>query len=164
MRKIPEEERSTNYASHATCTVRQPNVCTVVTTVRKLLQYSNELKKVVSILARVMAMQAARGHRAIETAPSAKYLRLANQMLFIIESHDVGNKVQKKMTTLAPEYEGGMWVTRGRLKKGLPKILGTEKLPVLLSSSKLAELIMIEAHKENHDGAPATLAHSRTRA
>ena len=134
----------------------------MVTAVRKLLQYSNELKKVISILARIMAAQSARDRRAIETAPSAKYLRLANQMLYIIESHDVGNKVQKKMTTLAPEYEGGTWVTWGRLKKGLPKILGIEKLPILLSSSRLAELIMIEAHEENHDGTPATLAHSRT--
>ena len=71
-----------------------------------------------SILARIMAAQAARDHRAIEMAPSAKYLRLANSMLYIIESHDVGNKVQKKMTTLAPEYEGGMWVTRGRSHPG----------------------------------------------
>merc|ERR1711867_186956 len=102
------------------------------------------------------------GHRAIEMAPSAKYLRLANQMLYIIESHNVGNEVQEKMTTLAPEYEGGTWVTRGRLKKGLPKILGTEKLPILLSSSRLVELIMIKVHEENHDGAPATLARSRT--
>ena len=57
-----------------------------------------------------------------------------------------------------------MWVTRGRLGKGLPKILGVEKLPILLPSSRLAELIMIEAHLENHDGAPGTLARSRTRA
>ena len=80
---------------------RPPNVCTLVTTIRKLLQYSNELKKVVSILARIIATQAARDRHAIETAPSTKYLWLANQMLFIIESHDVGNEVQKKMTTLA---------------------------------------------------------------
>ena len=42
------------------------------------------------------------------------------------------------MTTLAPEYKGSMWFTRGRLKKGLPKILGIEKLPILLSSSRKA--------------------------
>merc|ERR1711989_11419 len=85
-------------------------------------------------------------------------------MLFIVESHDVATEVQEKMTTLTPEFEGGMWITRGRLKKGLPKILGIEKLPILLSSSRLAELIMIEAHQENHDGAPGTLVRSRTRA
>ena len=37
MRKIPDKERSKNYASHATCAVRQPNVCTVVTAIHKLL-------------------------------------------------------------------------------------------------------------------------------
>ena len=113
-------------------------------------------------MARVRAAQAARDHRAIEMAPSTKYLQLAKLMLFIIESHDVGNEVEKKMTTLAPEFEGSMWVTRGRLKKGLPKILGVKKLPILLFSSRLAELIMIKAHEENHDGTPATLVHSRT--
>ena len=62
-------------------------------------------------------------------------------MLFIIESHDVGNEVQEKMINLAPEYKGGTWVTWGRLKKGLPKILGIEKLPVLPSSFRLVELM-----------------------
>ena len=150
--------------SHATSGVRLPSICTMVTTVRKLLHYSNKLKKVIFILARVMAAQSAGDRRAIETAPSVRYLRLAHQILFIVKAHDVGNEMEKKMTTLTPEYKGGTWVTRGRLKKGLPKILGIEKLPILLSSSRLAELIMIEAHKENHDSAPATLARNRTRA
>ena len=66
------------------------------------------------------------------------------------------------MTTLTPKFEGGMWTTRGRLSKGLPKILGVDKLPILLSTSRLAELIMVEAHEENHDGASGTLARSRT--
>ena len=96
--------------------------------------------------------------------PNQKRIRKACQMFFIVESYNVGNEVEKKMTTLAPKFEGGMWVTKGRLRRGLPKILGVEKLPVLLSSSRLAELIMIEAHQENHDGAPGTLTRSRTRA
>merc|ERR1712101_27707 len=136
----------------------------MVATVRKLLQYSNKLKKVVSILACVMAAQSSGERRAIEMTPSLKHIRLARQMLFIVESYDIGNEVEKKMTTLTPRFEGGMWVTKGRLGKGLPKILGVEKLPILLSSSRLSELIMIEAHLENHDGAPGTLARSRTRA
>ena len=92
-----------------------------------------------------MATQSAGDRHVIETKPSLKYIRLACQMLFIVESYDVSTEVQKKMTTLAPEFEGGMWVTRGRLKKGLPKILGVEKLPILLSTSRLAELIMINS-------------------
>ena len=161
---IPVEERSPNYASHITGGIHLPSISAMVATVQELLLYSDELKKVVSILAHVMAAQAAepreQAHQrhAIEATPNLKRIRKARQMLFIVESYNVGNEVEKKMTTLAPRFEGRMWVTKGRLGKGLPKILGVEKLPILLSSSRLAELIMIEAHQENHDGAPGTLA------
>ena len=53
---------------------------------------------------------------------------------------------------------------RGRLAKGLPGILGINKLPILLATSRLPALIMIQAHHENHDGAPGTLARSRVQA
>ena len=68
-------------------------------------------KKVVSFLAHIMAEQAAKGQGAIETAPSIEYLWLAKQILNIIESHDIGDKVQEKTTT-HPKFEGGKWVTR----------------------------------------------------
>ena len=155
---IPVEERSPNYASHVTGGVPLPSISDMVTTVSELLFYSDELKKVVSILARVMAAHTAGERLTIKKTPSLKHIHKALQMIFIVESYNVGNEVEKKMTTLAPRFEGGMWVTKGRLGKGLPKILGVEKLPILLSSSRLAELIMIEAHRENHDGAPGTLA------
>ena len=87
MRKVPEEERSTNYASHATCAVCQPNVCTVVTAVRKLLQYSNELKKVVSILARIMAAQSARDRRVTVKAMTNKRAHMKTwPILFICQA------------------------------------------------------------------------------
>ena len=122
------------------------------------MAYSDDLTKVVSILELIMAVHTEGERLAIMETPCPKRIRLARHLLFIVESYNVGNKVEKKMTTLAPRFEGGMWVTRGRLGKGLPKILGVEKLPIILPSSRLAELIMIEAHHENHDGAPGTLA------
>ena len=155
---IPEEEKSPNYASHVTGGIPLLSLSKMVTTVNELLSYSDELRKVVSILASVMAVHTEGEHLAIMETPSPKRIRLARHLLFIVESYNVSNEVEKKMTTLAPRFEEGMWVTRGRLGKGLPKILGVEKLPILLSSSRLAELIMIEAHRENHDGAPGTLA------
>ena len=51
-----------------------------------------------SIMAQIMAVQVAKDSCAIETTPSIEYLRLAKQILFIIESHDFGNKVQEKTT------------------------------------------------------------------
>merc|ERR1712215_625829 len=104
------------------------------------------------------------GQLAALKTPSLKRIHHARHLMFIVESYKVGSEVEKKMTTLAPRFEEGVWVTRGQLGKGLPKILGVEKLPILLSSSRLAELIMIEAHRENYDGAPGTLARSRTQA
>ena len=53
-----------------------------------LIQYD---KKVVSILAHIMAERAAKGQCAIKTAPSNEYLRLAKQILFFIKSHNFGD-------------------------------------------------------------------------
>ena len=52
---FPEEERSPIYASHVTGVIPLPSISELVTTVSKLLSYSDELRKVVSILACVMA-------------------------------------------------------------------------------------------------------------
>ena len=66
-----------------------------------------------SILAHIMAKQAAKGCGAIETAPSIEYTRLVHQILAFIESHDIGDKVQEK-TTIHPEFEGGKGITQRR--------------------------------------------------
>ena len=67
-----------------------------------LIQFDN---KVMSILAHIMAEQAAKGRGASKAAPSTEYLRLAKQILFLIESHDIGNEVQEK-TTISPRVQG----------------------------------------------------------
>ena len=54
-RKIPEEERSTNYASYTTCGIRLPSISTMMISIPRLMQYSDELRKVVFILACIMA-------------------------------------------------------------------------------------------------------------
>ena len=69
--------------------------------------------------------------------------------------------MRKKTKTIAPVLEHGVWVTRGRLSKGLHDILGVSKLPILLPKSRLAELYMEKAHKENHEATSGTLARSR---
>ena len=71
-------------------------------------------RKVVSILAHIMAEQAAKDCRAIEMTPRDDYLWLAKQILVFIESHDIGDKVQEKTTIPAPEFKGSKWITRRR--------------------------------------------------
>ena len=53
--------------------------------------------------------------------PSPKRIRLTRHLLFIVESYNVGSEVEKKMTTLAPRFEGGMWVTNGTIRKRSPQ-------------------------------------------
>ena len=66
-----------------------------------------------SILAHIMAEQAAKGRGASKAAPSTEYLRLVKQILFLIKSHNIGDKVQEK-TTIHPEFEGGKGITQRR--------------------------------------------------
>ena len=81
-----------------------------------LIQYEN---KVVSIMAHIMAVQAAKDRRAIETTPSDEYLQLAKQILLFLKSHDIGNKVEEKTTIHASKFEAGKWITRARTHPGL---------------------------------------------
>ena len=66
-----------------------------------------------------------------------------------------------KLIGLSPVYSQGRYVTRGRLGKGLIKVLGLSELVILLPTSHLAYLYMIKAHEESHSGPKPTLARSR---
>ena len=59
------------------------------------------------------------------------------------------------------EHEG-MLVVRGRAASGMLKLLGAEYLPVLMSSERIAEMIMIKSHVESdHKSVDVTLFTSR---
>ena len=58
----------------------------------------------------------------------------------------------------------GRWNTKGRLGKGAFKVLGVTELPILSHNSRLAELIMLNAHMQDHKGGKITLWRSRTKA
>ena len=69
-----------------------------------------------------------------------------------------------RLTTLDPFLKDSVWVTQGRMRKGLPQIFGIFSLQLLLPHQRLAELIMIAAHNENHYASTTTLARSRSQA
>ncbi len=88
----------------------------------------------------------------------------AEKLLFIITAPQVTAAVKTKLAALDPVYEEGMWVCWVRLRKCLKVVIGKDHLPILLPHTRLAELIMLQAHTENHDQATMTLARSRTQA
>ena len=70
-----------------------------------------------------------------------------------------------KLDALRPVVIGGIVYVRGRCEGSIMNILGVDRLPVLARSTRLAELIMWEAHEENHRSSPTdVLARSRHRA
>ena len=77
---------------------------------------------------------------------------------------EVTPHVETKLQSLAPFIKDGKWVTQGRMKHGLLAILGVAQLQVLLPNQRLAELIMMQAHRENHDCPKTTLVRSRSQA
>ena len=56
------------------------------------------------------------------------------------------------------EERDGVIIVVGRAKKGLQKLFGKDCLPVLMSKSRVAELIMLWAHYQNHDARDITMA------
>ena len=56
-----------------------------------------------------------------------------------------------KLKHLYLEERKGIIVVVGRAKAGLQKLFGKDCLPVLMSRSRVAVLIMLWAHYHNHD-------------
>ena len=62
------------------------------------------------------------------------------------------------------EREDGIMVMVGRAQHGLQNLFGTNSLPVIMSNTFVAELIMTSAHWKDHTGQDITMAMSRKEA
>ena len=63
-----------------------------------------------------------------------------------------------RLKNLNVEEKDGLIVVSGRAKSGLQKFFGKNYLPVLIGSSRVAFLIMLWAHKQNHDARDVTMS------
>ena len=78
--------------------------------------------------------------------------------MFLAAMKETQEDINKdKLTGLAPFVKGGLVVTRGRLGKGLFRVLGVSELPIIVARLPLA-------HKEDHRGHKTTLWRSRAEA
>ena len=98
--------------------------------------------------------------QALKNEPTVDLLKKAKDLMLLVAAWEVTPYISK-LTTLGPTYEKGIWICKGRLAKGLENLLGTKSLPILTKSSRLAELMMLDAHRKNHEGVAGTLAASR---
>ena len=98
--------------------------------------------------------------QALKNEPTVDFLKKAKDLMLLVAAWEVTPYISK-LTTLGPLYKKGVWSCQGRLAKGLENLLGTKSLPILVKNSRLAELMMLDAHKNNHEGVAGTLAASR---
>ena len=138
---------------------------TMTKEIKDLMNHHSSLELVKGILARVIQANSKSDREVIRAEPDVDYLDMAwRWMLIIASTETVVDVVNGKLTGLAPLRHGGIWVTRGRLGKGMFRILGIRELPILLPQSRLAYLVMRSAHEEKHNGPKNTLWRSRTKA
>ena len=140
--------------------------CDYIRTRRRVehaMAYSNNLKKVERILARIMTAGRAASED-VRKEPSVVSIREARLAMEVVSAVELIPLVRKQLTTLVPELSKGRWVTRGRLRKNIKPILGTKELVILMPKQRLAVLIMIDAHNKCHERGAGTLAKSRSRA
>ena len=167
VRQVPLEE--TSPALFTTNLVSKPTVLPAIihlhSLVTEVMQYSNSLPKVLAILARVLAANKSQSRTSISLEPSVYYLSLAENLGFIVASAETDPLVKAgKLDGMAPYWSCGRWNTRGRLGKGAFKVLGVSEFPILTRHSRLAYLIMIHAHEQDHKGSKVTLWRSRAKA
>ena len=62
----------------------------------------------------------------------------------------VGHDSSNNLASISLFKHEGIFFTEGRFSKQLKRILGTEKLPVLLPTCKLAKLLMVKSHNVAH--------------
>ena len=121
------------------------------------------IKRVLSRFLRAKVEGARDG--SIRAVLSVKYLAMAEWLMFFFASIETDREVRQrksKLTGLDPKKSRGLWVTRGRLGKGMFKVLGKKELPIILPTSRLAELLMLRAHNHHHKGTAITLWASRS--
>ena len=63
-----------------------------------------------------------------------------------------------RLKKLCVEERDQLIVVVGRAKSGIQKFFGKDYLPVLIGSSRVAFLVMLWAHKENHDARDVTMS------
>ena len=129
------------------------------TVVNRVMASKNDLQFCVKVLARITSAVDQCSRAKINEDVSLNRLKLARRVIDIISATEVTEHI-RKLTTLDPFLKDGIWVTQGRMRKGLPRIFGVFSFQLLLPHQKLAEQIIIAAHNKNHDASTTTLARS----
>ena len=138
----------------------------VMSLIRKIMEKSNNWGKTVHVTARVCRGLLANSRERIRDPLNVKEIQTARILQFVASSEQIITALHKgELASLRPEQSNGVVYTTGRCGKSLLNLLGIAKIPILARNTRLAMLIMIESHEEDHRATPSdVLARSRQRA
>ena len=166
---IPVNELTTKKANLFASSKVSTNVESMLVAVNKALMYSNSLKKVMNLLARVSrAWKLGKSKEIVSQDPvAAELLEVERLVLFSAMADTYAALDKGKLDSLMPQMDGLIVVTTGRIgEKSLSRLLGIAALPILMSSTRAAYLYMMRAHcgESNmvHKSPVETLARSRS--
>ena len=122
--------------------------------------------KVRGILARFIKASVDKDRSAIAEPLSVEDYRRADYLMKVIAMKETVEMMQTSdLSGLALFSSGLIFWTRGRMGPSMKKLLGPNKLAVLSCKTRLAKLILIQAHREDHRRDPGdTLYRSRSEA
>ena len=134
--------------------------------VESVMMKSNCLSKVIHVTARTLKAVFSMARDRISEPLTVQDVEVARKVLFIVSmGPTLAAMGRGELNPLRPSLENGIVYVRSRCEKSLMELLGVSRLPVLLRQSRLARLIMIEAHCEDHRTTHTdVLARSRRRA
>ena len=118
-----------------------------------LLNNARSLDQVIGSTARVLrAMGSMRGTQCIPHPVSAQERLAAYRLLITHESNQSRKAFEEgKLASLKPVLQAGRVLCHGRIPTDTLAVLtGKTSLPVLMPSTKLAYLLMLKAHQEDH--------------
>ena len=157
--ELPEDEiRSVKSSVYAALRVKvhccagkvtlfvQPNVWDAV---MRVLHYSNNIRKVKSILARVIrCWKLGKTKEVADIDPVATELQEAERLLLVSAMPETYTALSEgKLDSLLPKKKGLIVVTTGRIgEKSLSRLLGVDCLPILMPNTRAAYLLMYRAH------------------
>ena len=138
----------------------------VMQMVVKVMEKSNNWAKTVHVTARLFRGLLTMSREKIKDPLTVKEIQVARTMQFVVSSEPtIASLNRGELATLRPELTNGVVYTTGRCGKSILNLLGIARLPILARHTRLAMLIMIESHEEDHRSTPSdVLARSRQRA
>ena len=132
----------------------------------QVMMRSNCLSKVVNVMARLLKCFFGMDRSKIEEELTVTDIKAASMVLFIASMEPTLIAFEAgKLDSLRPIVDKGIVYARGRCEGSMLQLFGIDKLPILARESRLAELIMLEAHCEGHRSLSSdVLARSKQRA